>query len=264
MKSSDRVHSLARGLKLLETAVAMRGGTVFELAAASGFGRTSVYRIADTLVAEGFLARSGKRYEPTPATRALSEGYGESVWIAQSAVDPIRRLAKAIDWPIALSTFAGSHMLVRYATDDESPYAFRPVAPGTRMTLTASAAGRTYLAFAQLADVENLLAIAAADPDVRGSLPVSVDTIVAEFAATRARGHYAMQRRDPDFLFVAVPIFGPRGIVGCLTVRIIASAMRLQAAEARYAPLLKATAEEISSAIGGREAPAVNGAVAAS
>jgi len=257
MDIANHVASLTNGLDVLALVVERGGATATEIGEATRLNRTTAYRLAETLAAEGLLSRSGGRYRATIETKALSGGYRAQAWIEHSAVGPIRALGHAIDWPLALTTFAGTHMLVRYSTDDESPYVFRRVAAGTRLDVVGSAAGRVFLACSDPKIVEQALAVAGARSagreaaeDIIGRAPFwSRDTLLRDLDRIARTGFASYHRADLKFHFLSVPILVDGLPFGCVTVRVIASAMRIATAEARFVPLLQATAREIVARI---------------
>ena len=73
--------------------------------------------------------------------------------------------------------------------------------------------------------------------------------LLRDLARIRHDGFYAYHRADLKFHFLSVPILIDAVPLGCVTVRVIASAMRIATAEERFVPMLRSTVREIASCI---------------
>jgi hypothetical protein len=118
-------------------------------------------------------------------------------------------LCEQIVWPVAIATPSGSAMMIREATDHQSPLALEHYGAGVRVPMLASAAGRAYLAFCASttarSDARTALAFLAAGGSPRAQSPRSrapaqrdADSRLRDLpaCAPRFRGD---EPRDPDY-----------------------------------------------------------------
>jgi len=149
MESTRPIRALVRGLDALTVLNSRDGATVSEVARQIRLPRTTVYRILETLCDAGFAFRDGsdERYRLTILVRGLSEGFDDDAWVADIGKPAIDELGRDILWPVSLATFDGNAMMIRAATDHETPLALERYSAGFRLPLAGSTAGQVYLAF---------------------------------------------------------------------------------------------------------------------
>mgnify|MGYP000050045932 CR=1 FL=1 len=113
------VRGLTRGLELLYLLNRAHGGAkIRDLADWSGIHRTTVRRLLETLVGEGYVRRSPSddSYQLTLKVRQLSEGFQDAQWISQLAAPLLGQLLQQVIWPTDLCTLDGDAMVVRETT----------------------------------------------------------------------------------------------------------------------------------------------------
>jgi IclR family transcriptional regulator, mhp operon transcriptional activator len=253
MDSTRPIRALTRGLEALTVLNLRNGATVSEVAQEIRLPRTTVYRILETLCESGFAFRDSAddRYRLAEAVKTLSDGFEDEDWVCQAAAPLIKDLCREVVWPIAISTLAGTSMMVRETTDHLSPLAMERYSPGFRYPLLTSASGRLYLAFCADAERAELLDTLGKSSRPEAKLArntVEVERILAEI---RALGYAtaATSRRISDDLSIAVPVLSDGRILAGLTIRIAAMAMPAKAAVERFLPRLRDTGQRISARI---------------
>ena len=110
------VRGLSRGLLLLKLLNKFDGGaTPGLLAEFSGLHRTTVRRLLETLIEEGYVERSASddRYVLTLKVRSLSEGFKDEERISMVSGPVLAQLLQQVRWPSDLCTPDGGSMLIR-------------------------------------------------------------------------------------------------------------------------------------------------------
>lgn len=122
------VRGLARGLQVLQALNAMEGGsgTSQQIADLTGLHRTTVRRLLETLVEQGYARRSSSddSFRLLLAVRALSEGFTDAERISTVAPPIMGRLLQRVAWPSDLTTPDGDAMIIRETTHRFSPLSF--------------------------------------------------------------------------------------------------------------------------------------------
>ena len=129
------VRGLTRGLMLLNMLNKLDGGaSVGLLAELSGLHRTTVRRLLETLLEEGYVRRSTSddSFRLTIKVRQLSEGFRDEQWISALAAPLLGDLLREVVWPTDVSTLDVDAMVVRETTHRFSRLSFH------RATVTAS------------------------------------------------------------------------------------------------------------------------------
>jgi IclR family transcriptional regulator, mhp operon transcriptional activator len=157
--STRPIRALNRGLGVLTELNRLERAAINTLAAAVRLPRTTTYRILETLRLAGYVERDAHDdcYRPTIMVRALSDGFDDEALVAHIAKPLLATLGTLIVWPVAVATPAGTAMMIREATDRESPLALEQYRAGVRVPMLASAAGRAYLAFCPTPQRDSLL-----------------------------------------------------------------------------------------------------------
>ena len=146
--STRPIRALNRGLDVLTELNRLERAAINTLANAVELPRTTTYRILETLRLAGYVERDPHDdcYRPTIMVRALSDGFDDEAMLAHVARPHLSALCAQIVWPVAIATPSGSAMMIREATDHQSPLALEHYGAGVRVPMLGSAAGRAYLA----------------------------------------------------------------------------------------------------------------------
>ena len=256
------VRGLSRGLAVLRALNAMAGGlgTVVEVARATGIHRTTVKRLLETLKGEGLLEQrdGGGAYALTFEVRRLAEGYVGSDWVDRIAAPAMRAHLRALSWPSDLATPDGGFMVVRESTHRGSLLSQHRATIGIRIPMLVSAIGRAWLAHCAPAEREATLAVLRSRHDATGELARDRRRMRTLLAQTRRRGYGINAGEwlsEASVSAVAFPILEGGHAIAAINLVFVRDALPLREIEARYVPLLRALADEISAGIA-RGAPA--------
>ncbi len=253
-ESTRPIRALNRGLQVLTEVNRLERAAINTLASTLGLPRTTTYRILETLRLAGYVERDPHDdcYRPTIRVRALSEGFDEEAMLSHVARPHLTALGAEIIWPLAIATPAGTAMMVREATDHQSPLALETYGAGARLPMLASAAGRAYLAHCAQAERTELLEAlsrSSAPDDRVAANRQEVDRILGE---TRSQGygmsHRARRVSDETSLALPVPVKGR--VRAVVTVRFASTAVAPRNAIDQFVPKLRELAHSIERDLG--------------
>ncbi|VTU35175.1 IclR family transcriptional regulator domain-containing protein [Variovorax sp. RA8] len=240
-----------RTLLVLRTLNQRNGSSVAEIAAATRISRQAIYRIFESLVADGYVRRreNPERYDLTALVRSLSEGYKEEDWMLQVASPVLERLQQQVVWPTDLAVFQDNAMYLRETTRRRSPMTIDGITVGTRLPMLLTATGKAYLAYCPAGERDLILSnlrASSAPEDAQAKQPRIINGVLA---FTRRQG-YGERRNEfvAKTSAIAVPLMLDERVIACLNITFIASVMTPKEAASRYLKLMKAAAAEISSA----------------
>jgi len=164
-ESTRPIRALNRGLDVLTELNRLERAPINTLASAVGLPRTTTYRILETLRLAGYVERDPHDdcYRPTIMVRGLSDGFDDEAMVAHIAKPHLAALCEQIIWPVAIATPSGATMMIREATDRQSPLAIEHYGAGVRVPMLASAAGRAYLAYCSPPQREALIDLLSRD-----------------------------------------------------------------------------------------------------
>ena len=249
----QRLSSVATAMHLLKTfseGEAELGVTT--LAKRLGVAKSTVYRLASTLVAEGMLEqnRENEKYRLGIALFGLGALVRQRMNVSNEARPHIFALREATNETVRLAILDGADIMFVY--DLESTQAIRQRANlGERKPAFCSAEGRAMLAFADPEQVE--AAIAAGLVARTPRTDVNPRYLARALEQVRAQG-YAMEDEQSEMGMrsLAAPIRDAEGLV-VAAVGIAGPMQRLSdEAIARFAPLVVNTANVISARLGFR------------
>jgi IclR family mhp operon transcriptional activator len=252
------VRGLTRGIELLHALNRAPSGraTSGELSKVTGLHRTTVRRMLETLVDDGYLRRSESddSFRLTRKVRELSEGYTDSEWVSAQAAPLMGALLQRLVWPSDLSTPSGDAMQIRETTHRFSPLSFHGSMVGRHLPFLLTASGRAYFGHCADEEREQLLQVLRAGGGEQARLAAD-DRFVANLVRrvrTDGFGSNEAEWKDEKKLgAIAMPIIFEQRVLASLSVVYLASAITLEQAVARYrAPLQEAVAQ---IAIGLRE-----------
>lgn len=258
MTTYTNVRGLARGLEVLRALNAMEGGraTSQQIAELTGLHRTTVRRLLETLMEEGFVRRSvsDDSFRLTLAVRSLSEGFTDTERVATVAPPIMGKLLQQVAWPSDLTTPDGDAMIIRETTHRFSQLSFHRAMVGRRLPMLLTAAGRAYFAMCPDEEREDILellrsgsggeeqqALARNDSLVRGLI-----RRVREDGFGANHGDWAAQAKIGA---VAVAIKDEQRVLASLNVVFLSRAVSLADAVHRYVPALRESAEQIVAAL---------------
>ena len=257
MDSVRHIRALMRGLDVLQQLNRHNGATVTGIAKAVGLPRTTVYRVLETLCVAGYAIRdlSDDRYRLTTKVRSLSYGYDDESWVQEIVKPMLSSLARAVVWPLAISTLSGMSMLVRETTDRDSPLALERYSAGLRVPVLGSSSGRVYLAFCSDEQREILLDVLQRSDRVEDKISRDRQLVNRIISEVQKNGYAVYDRPSMAEMSIAVPLYLNGNIIGGVVIRFIRSAMTVDKAIEKHLSFMQHTASEIGKAFDEAHSP---------
>jgi IclR family transcriptional regulator, mhp operon transcriptional activator len=267
MTRYTNVRGLSRGLQVLQALNSMDSGraTSQQISELTGLHRTTVRRLLETLMEEGFVRRSTSddSFRLALKVRALSEGFTDDERIATIAPPVMGRLLQRVAWPSDLTTPDGDAMIIRETTHRFSPLSFHRSMVGRRLPILLTAAGRAYFALCPDGEREDILDLLRSGAGGEEQKALACDDAFIRALVRRVRadgfgsnhGDWAAQNKIGA---VAVAIVSQERVLASLNVVFLSRAVTLAEAKRRYVPELQTAAREM---IEGLEAEASGSAV---
>ena len=251
------IRAVSRALAVLAALNRHGSATALQLARDSGVPRATVYRVLQTLIDDGYVARtgSGEAFRLRLRVRTLSEGFEDEQWIGGVAAPVLAGLTRRILWPCDVATLEGTRMVIRETTHRTAPLSIDRGMVGTALPLLASATGLAYLAFAPETERSALLRLLAESDDPSDALGRNPSAVGRLLAATRRRGCGLRQGGAlwPHTGSIALPIrHGPR-VIGCANVVWMSRVMSQQDGVARCLPPLREAVADIEGRLAAGE-----------
>lgn len=251
MTHYTNVRGLSRGLQVLQALNAMDSGraTSQQISDLTGLHRTTVRRLLETLMHEGFVRRSASddSFRLALKVRSLSEGFTDDERIATLAPPIMGRLLQNVAWPSDLTTPDGDAMIIRETTHRFSTLSFHRSMVGRRLPILLTAAGRAYFAMCPAGEREDILELlrSGAGGEEQKALASNDAFIRALVRRVRAdgfgsnHGDWAAQSKIGA---VAVAIVSGKRVLASLNVVFLSRAVTLAEATRRYVPELQTAA----------------------
>jgi IclR family transcriptional regulator, mhp operon transcriptional activator len=248
------VRGLSRGLQVLKALNAMEGGraTSQQLSEVTGLHRTTVRRLLETLIEDGFVRRSvsDDTFRLTLNVRALSEGFTDDERIATIAPPIMGQLLQRVAWPSDLTTPDGDSMIIRETTHRFSPLSFHRSMVGRRLPMLLTAAGRAYFAMCPDEEREDILELLRSGAGGQEQQALAANDAVLRSLIKRVRadgfgsnhGDWAAQSKIGA---VAVAVVSQQRVLASLNIVFLARAVSLKEAIRRYVPELQKAAQEM-------------------
>lgn len=252
------VRGLARGLQVLRALNAMEDGraTSQQIADLTGLHRTTVRRLLETLMEEGFVRRSTSddSFRLTLAVRSLSEGFTDTERIATVAPPIMGQLLQRVAWPSDLTTPDGDAMIIRETTHRFSRLSFHRAMVGRRLPILLTAAGRAYFAMCPDEEREDILELLRSGAGGEEQQAFARNDALVRKLIRRVRedgfgsnhGDWTAQAKIGA---VAVAISADERVIASLNIVFLSRAVSLADTTRRYVPELQKTATEIAAAL---------------
>ncbi|WP_253949389.1 DNA-binding transcriptional regulator [Mangrovicoccus sp. HB161399] len=251
--SPGSVRALVRGLAILRHVNKVGEARPGEIARALGIPRPTVYRLLETLEEAGYVAFSAtsQLVRVTRLAAALGDGHALTTEIAQAAGPIFGEYASQVVWPLDLTVYHNAAMVIQETTHGRSPLSIDRGMTGYRLPMLRTSAGRAYLAFCP--DEERALILdhlrRLGDPE---DLPFLGECwLVRMISETRMRGIAVRDSGEfrQETASLAVPIRAEGGLLGCVSLIWIRTAMGTRRALSDYGGPLLDIAGRIAAAL---------------
>jgi IclR family KDG regulon transcriptional repressor len=217
---------------------------ITDLSRSTGFDRAAVYRLMQPLLRHSFVARepNGKRYLPGPGLVEIWATAMGRDGLRGSARAAMERIAERTNETVSLHLRDDQHRVCIDTVEGRQP--IRRVVPlGERLPLYAGPTGKVILAFLPEAEVEAILALAAADGE-------DVERTREQLEEVRAKGYLAaVSDRIVGVGGLSVPVFNGAGVVAAVTASGPARRFSSEAME-EVAGFVSDACADISNALG--------------
>jgi IclR family mhp operon transcriptional activator len=244
------IRAFARGLELLAALNRHGSATALQLARETAIPRPTVYRLLETLLAEGYVTRSpsDERFVLRLKTRTLSEGFEDEEWVTAIAAPVLHALTARIGWPCDLATLEGTSMVIRETTHRVARFSIDRGMAGRRLPVLGSSLGQAWLAFAAKREREALLALLAASSAPEDACAQDIAALARRLAAIRRRG-YALRTGGawPHTGSLALPVRRGGALLGCVAAIWMARAVPPEEGVRQCLAPLRAAAQEIEA-----------------
>jgi len=238
--------SLIKGLDILSVLNRLPSGSasISEVAHETGIHRTTVKRLLETLLEQGYLFHdpATNHYRLTLRVQQLSYGFRDTVSLVEDAWPGMLALSKAVVWPCSLVVPEGDEMVIRSSTRLYSRLSFHPGMPGRCLPMLSTAAGRAYFAYAPLEERNTLLDMLKGRDDEQAAQARDEKFVRAVVQQTREQGYATNIGEwsvEPKFGGIAVPLRNKAEVLGALNVIFLSRAVKEQAAMPELVAALK-------------------------
>lgn len=241
------VRALDRGLDLLLALNTSGRARPAELAAAAGLDRTTTYRLLQTLVRRGLVARSPAEdsFFLLRDIQRLSAGYVESDQLLHLAARELGAMLPQVKWPSDFSSFRRGEMVIQETTHRFSAYSVHRNMVGQGRPLLTSAVGRAVLAAAAPAEQDMMLDLAArlcGQPR-----PKNLKALAEDF---QTRGYaWSVGAVEAHIAAIALPIRQGDQILGAVNIVFFRRASTCEQIAEKHLPHLRACVAAIESGL---------------
>lgn len=252
-RKCEAVRALTRGLAILQHVNAVGEAKPGDIAKALAIPRSSVYRLLETLEEAGYVAFSASAscVRVTRLAASLGDGSALGSSICQTAAPLLAQYAAQLVWPLDLTIHHNAAMVVQETTHGRSPLSIDRGMVGSCLPMLRTSAGRAYLTFCDQTQRDLILAHIrrlgekADEPFLE---PLWLARMMYETRERRVALRDAGEFR-PQTASLAAPIMASNGIVGCVSMIWIRSALNTQDAIESYATPLTELAGRIAASL---------------
>jgi DNA-binding IclR family transcriptional regulator len=210
--SNDKVEAVERALTVLNSFQADKPMmTLGEIAAATGFYKSTILRLTASLERLGYLVRDESGvFRLGPALVRLGSIYRAGFNLGEAIRPELRRLVTATGETASFYIREGQSRVCLFRHN--SPHSARHhLDEGAALPLTAGASAHVLLAFSDV-DIANTKTANSKSASSKTAKAKSAKDFSAKELAVQQRGHYiSLGERDPHVASVAVPVFDLAG-----------------------------------------------------
>lgn len=251
-RNADFVQSLERGLSVLRSFDAQHPDmTLADVARATGLTRATARRLLHTLVALGYVATDGKRFELTPAVLDLGHAYVSSLQLPDIAQPFMESLSERVHESVSASVLDGQQ-IVYVARVPTQRIMTISLAIGSRLPALWTSMGRVLVSSLPVERQRELVATAASPRSERAI--ADADRLLGELDQVRQQGWCLLdQELEEGIRSVAAPLHDRRGrVVAAINIGTHASRVSIRDLRHGILPHLLDTAREIDGQLAKR------------
>ena len=189
MPSFDPVTAVSRALEVLLAINRFEVATIAQLHQETKLHKSTVLRMLETLIHDGFVARltDGRGYTVTGKCTLLSSGFKAANAIARVSNPFLAQFRREQGWAVDIAIFDHDAM---YISLTDHPFGTMSLnRRGERAPMFMSSLGLSYLAFCDKSFVDALIHRLAASSDPYDSPAKDPDKLHAKLRAVRERGY---------------------------------------------------------------------------
>lgn len=246
--------SLIRGLAILRAlSIAPTGSALIsELSQATAIHRTTIKRLLQTLIDEGYVRQSpsDQSYKLSYQVRQLSEGFRDDDWVTDIAAPAINELVKHTLWPSDLCTLSGAAMVIRETSHRFSSLSFHRAMVRKRLPLLTTAAGRAYFCFCSEQERQQLISLIQADPSPQAQLAHDPTFLRQLIEKTQHQGYAVNEgdwNKESNIAAIALPIIYQHRVLATINLVFLKKILTPKVAATRYLKHLKETITKIEN-----------------
>lgn len=240
------VEAIGRGLAVLEALSTVGWASMSELHGLTNIQRSSLYRITQTLVGLGYVARRGEdgKVALTYKVHQLGDGLREDDVAVQTVRPHMKALTRQILWPSDFASLRLGACLIRYSTHRFSPMSIHGRMIGRERSITRSALGKAIISAMSPQEVEQLRLTLGEQSDAHGDLsdPDWMDLVTR----TTRRDGYASSigQTEEGISAIALPVRNEKQVYGAINIIFFRSTMTPAEAADRFLPQLRACCDD--------------------
>jgi IclR family mhp operon transcriptional activator len=243
------VRALRRGLSLIEALAEIGWSKPADLARHTGLDRSSIYRLLDTLVDSGFVARRAEdgSFALTLKMRGIADGVRRDEVFLEQARLHLGTLTETIQWPSDLALLKGGIVTIEEATHRLSPITFHRATVRQEREITKTALGRAIMLQLSAAELDVVLEIARETEAGDVTSRSQIDEILQGY---RELGYsWAVGAVDSNVSSIALGFRGRNQVIGAVNIVFFRRVLSPAVAAERYLPALRECIAQITALV---------------
>lgn len=258
MSSTDAgpyaVRALDRALALLDAfSLERRRMTLVELAGQTGLPKSTVFRLAATLVARGYLEHADGHYEVGLRCFQLGSIFRASIDLRARALPHLIALRDMTGETVQLAVLSGDNIVYLERVHSQQPVAYMRSTVGAVLPVYCTGLGKALLAFEPSEAIHGYLERVVLERHTPNTI-IDRRAFLAEMAAIRRQG-YALDREERELgvRCIAAPIFEITGrCVAALSIAAPSARLPLPLEASPLVSVVQEAARTVSHALGFR------------
>jgi IclR family transcriptional regulator, mhp operon transcriptional activator len=246
------VEAACRVLDILKIVNEMRIGTINGIHELTGIPKSTVVRMLETLMAQGYVARDNMcgGYRVTHNVQSLSSGYDRVSRVIEIARPFAIDLTRRINWPIGLGVPDGDAIAIQFWTGTISPWAHTNTVLGLRPEFYHSAMGRAYMAHCSEEQRERRIQQLRDDPELNFT-DQSERAFRTVLDRIRADGYAIRNPKTPPFrtLTIGMPLRDGNEVGALVSLSIYRTSIKTRELQEKVIEPLKSMICKIEAAL---------------